>query len=415
MSETTEKTSEEIMTGGQKWADPNIGGINDAFDKLFDKQVDSSAPSAPTEKETTPTPTKTQEKETKPSSDAVEDKKEAKEEGIKFDDDFLEEEAPPVKEKTEEKVGFDEKVFDKETEETVQGMDAKAGDKFKALRNELKEAKQNVTTPEIQQKINDLELKASEAEGLRQQIAELSNQSAKIKVETSEEFRREIRKPVDDLYEKSEELANLYEGDPQVLWSIIAEGDRKKQNELIKEHLSEFSDFDKSEVYRISQDLTRLLGKRQEMLQDAEKYIQKIESDRVMQTEKMLEENKKVYQTHLRSLWDKYKETIPGLIEEDGRETEALKSMRNKTMSLDFSRAGTRDMALASFSGVMVKHLAGEINNLRARLREYEAGDEKAIKTRANTGNSINSSQASQSTSDNRSFVEKFGDMDFSG
>lgn len=403
------------MTGGQKWADPNIGGINDAFDKLFDKQVDSSAPSAPTEKETTPTPTKTQEKETKPSSDAVEDKKEAKEEGIKFDDDFLEEEAPPVKEKTEEKVGFDEKVFDKETEETVQGMDAKAGDKFKALRNELKEAKQNVTTPEIQQKINDLELKASEAEGLRQQIAELSNQSAKIKVETSEEFRREIRKPVDDLYEKSEELANLYEGDPQVLWSIIAEGDRKKQNELIKEHLSEFSDFDKSEVYRISQDLTRLLGKRQEMLQDAEKYIQKIESDRVMQTEKMLEENKKVYQTHLRSLWDKYKETIPGLIEEDGRETEALKSMRNKTMSLDFSRAGTRDMALASFSGVMVKHLAGEINNLRARLREYEAGDEKAIKTRANTGNSINSSQASQSTSDNRSFVEKFGDMDFSG
>ena len=415
MSETTEKTSEEIMTGGQKWADPNIGGINDAFDKLFDKQVDSSASSAPTEKESTPAPTKTQEKETKPSSDAVEDKKEAKEEGIKFDDDFLEEEAPPVKEKTEEKVGFDEKVFDKETEEAVQGMDAKAGDKFKALRNELKEAKQNVTTPEIQQKINDLELKASEAEGLRQQINELSNQSAKIKVETSEEFRREIRKPVDDLYEKSEELANLYEGDPQVLWSIIAEGDRKKQNELIKEHLSEFSDFDKSEVYRISQDLTRLLGKRQEMLQDAEKYIQKIESDRVMQTEKMLEENKKVYQTHLRSLWDKYKETIPGLIEEDGKETEALKSMRNKTMSLDFSRAGTRDMALASFSGVMVKHLAGEINNLRARLREYEAGDEKAIKTRANTGNSINSSQASQSTSDNRSFVEKFGDMDFSG
>lgn len=414
MSETTEKTSEEIMTGGQKWADPNIGGINDAFDKLFDKQVDSSSSSTSTEKESTFDSAKTQEKETKPSSDVVEDKKEAKEEGIKFDDDFLEEEASPVKEKTEEKVGFDEKLFDKETEEAVQGMDAKAGDKFKALRNELKEAKQNITTPEIQQKINDLELKASEAEGLRQQIAELSNQSAKIKVETSEEFKREIRKPVDDLYDKSEELAKLYEGDPQVLWSIVSEGDRKKQNELIKEHLSEFSDFDKSEVYRISQDLTRLLGKRQEMLQNAEKYIQKIESDRVMQTEKMLEENKKVYQTHLRSLWDKYKESIPGLIEEDGRETEALKLMRNKTMSLDFSRAGTRDMALASFSGVMVKHLAGEINNLRARLREYEVGDEKAIKTRANTGNSINSSQSSQSTSDNRSFVEKFGDMDFS-
>ncbi len=403
------------MTGGQKWADPSIGGINDAFEKLFDKQEGNAASSEPLEKEAAPAPTKTQEKEAKPSSEVVEDKKEAKENDIKFDDDFLEAETPPVKEKTEEKVGFDEESFDKETDEAVQGMEAKAGDKFKALRNELKEAKQNTISPEVQQKLSDLELKASEAEGLRQQIAELSNQSAKIKVETSEEFKREIRKPVDDLYDKSEELAKLYEGDPQVLWSIISEGDRKKQNELIKEHLSEFSDYDKSEVYRISQDLTRLLGKRQEMLQDAEKYIQKIEADRVMQTEKALEENRKVYQTHLRTLWDKYKEKIPGLVGEDGKETEAFKEMRNKTMSLDFSRAGTRDMALASFSGVMVKHLAGEINNLRQRLHEYEVGDEKAIKARANTGNSINSSKASAPSGDNRSFVERFGDMDFSG
>jgi hypothetical protein len=415
MSATTEKTSEEIMTGGQKWADPSIGGINDAFEKLFDKQEGNAASSEPLEKEAAPAPTKTQEKEAKPSSEVVEDKKEAKENDIKFDDDFLEAETPPVKEKTEEKVGFDEESFDKETDEAVQGMEAKAGDKFKALRNELKEAKQNTISPEVQQKLSDLELKASEAEGLRQQIAELSNQSAKIKVETSEEFKREIRKPVDDLYDKSEELAKLYEGDPQVLWSIISEGDRKKQNELIKEHLSEFSDYDKSEVYRISQDLTRLLGKRQEMLQDAEKYIQKIEADRVMQTEKALGENRKVYQTHLRTLWDKYKEKIPGLVGEDGKETEAFKEMRNKTMSLDFSRAGTRDMALASFSGVMVKHLAGEINNLRQRLHEYEVGDEKAIKARANTGNSINSSKASAPSGDNRSFVERFGDMDFSG
>lgn len=414
MSETTEKTSEEIMTGGQKWADPSIGGINDAFEKLFDKQDGDAAPQEPAKEVVAPEPTKTQEKETKLSSDASEGKKEAKQDEVKFDDDFLDTEVAPVKEKTEEKVGFDEESFNKETEESVRGMEANAGIKFKALRNELKEAKQNAISPEIQQKLNDLELKASEAEGLRQQISELSNQSAKIKVETSEEFRREIRKPVDDLYDKSEELANLYEGDPQVLWSIISEGDRKKQNELIKEHLSEFSDYDKSEVYRISQDLTRILGKRNEMLQDAEKYIQKIESDRVMQTEKALEENRKVYQTHLRSLWDKYKDKVPGLVGEDGKETEAFKYMRNKTMSLDFSRAGTRDMALASFSGVMVKHLAGEINNLRQQLHEYEVGDEKAIKSRANTGKSINSSQASPSSDDNRSFVEKFADMDFS-
>lgn len=395
---------------GQTWADPNIGGINDAFDKLFDPQ--NETPVAPQEAPAAPQPTQSQPDASPSTTTPVEAKSEPQVDAIKFDDDFLDSEPAPTTTPPEAKTGFDEEAFNKETEEAVSGMEVKAGEKFKALRNELKEAKQKTITPDVQQKLNDLELKASEAEGLRQQIAELSTQSAKIKVETSEEFNREIRKPVDDLYDKSAELAALYEGDAEVLWGIISERDRKKQNDLIKEHLGEFSDFDKSEVYRISQDLSRLLGKRQEMLQDAEKYIDKIEADRVAQTEKMLEESRKVYQTHLSSLWNKYKETIPGLVDDDGKETQAYKNMRDKTMSLDFSKAGTRDMALASFSGVMVKHLAGEINSLRARLAEYEKGDENAVRARANVGGSVNATSAPVASTKSKSFIDRFAEAD---
>jgi len=411
MQPTLDKTTEQIMEG-QKWADPDIGGINDAFDKLFDPQNEASTPAvaqaAPAAAESTPSQLEANAAPSAP----VAAQAEVQVDAIKFDDDFLESDVKPTEVKAEAKTGFDEEAFNKETEEAVSGMEVKAGEKFKALRNELKEAKQKTITPEVQQKLNDLELKASEAEGLRQQIAELSTQSAKIKVETSEEFNRKVKKPVDNLYDKSAKIAKMYEGDPEVLWDIISQQDRKKQNELIKEHLGEFSDFDKSEVYRISQDLSRLLDKRQEMLQDAEKYIEKIEADRVTQTEKMLEESRKVYQTHLNSLWNKYKETIPGLVDEDGKETQAYKNMRDKTMSLDFSKAGTRDMALASFSGVMVKHLAGEINSLRARLAEYEKGDEKAVRGRANVGGSVNATSAPVANTKSKSFIDRFAEAD---
>ena len=414
MPATLEKTTAEEMMEGARYADPAIGGINDAFDKLFDPQdAPSTPPVAPQEPSKEPEPTKVPETTPEPEKTPTPEKKAVEVEEIKIDDDFFEEDAPVKEVAPEAKTGFDEEAFDKETEETTKGMESKAGDKFKALRNELKEAKQKTITPEVEKKLSELELKASEADGLRQRMEELATQSAKIKVETSDEFDRDVRKPVDGLYAKAEELAALYEGDAQLLWGIVTERDRKKQNELIKEHLGEFSDFDKSEVYRMSQDFSGLLNKRQEMLQDADRYIQKIEADRIVKTEQALQESRKMVQTHLKSIWDKYKETIPGLLDENGKETEVLKSMRNRTMSLDFSKAGVRDMALAAFSGVMVKHLAGEINGLRRQIAEYEAGDEKALKGRPGTGGSVNAAVPTKPSDEPASFMDRFSNANF--
>lgn len=399
---------------GQTWADPEIGGINDAFDKLFDPQNESTnqpvTPQEPAKKEDTASATKEEPKVSEPKS---EQKKMVKIDEIKIEDGFFsEEEEEEKKALVESKDGFDEEAFDKETEEATKGMEAKAGEKFKALRNELKEAKQKTITPDIQQKLNELELKAAEADGLRQRMEELSNQSAKIRVETSDEYVKQVKKPVSDLFAKAEEMAKSYEGDVDLLWSIVTERDRRKQNEMIKEHLGEFSDFDRSEVFGMSRDFNKYLGVREEMLSDAETHIQKIEADRIAQTEKALQDHKRMVQTYQREIWSKYRDVIPGFVDENGRETAQFKSLMNRAMSLDFSKAKPRDQAFAAFSGVVLKHMAEQMNEYRMRLAEYESGDERDVKARPNTGDSVSSSKASRPSSEGKSFVESFAEAD---
>lgn len=418
----TDNTAEKIMQG-QKWADPEIGGINDAFDKLFDPQNQDPQPSpanADTKVSQDPEPVKTGDGTTTPQKPAVadsSDKKEVVVDEIKIDDDFFEDDqAKPddavIADKQDGAVAFDEKSFDKETEESVKGMEEHAGSKFKALRQELKEMKQKSISPDVEKKLSELELKAAEADGLRQRIDELSNQSAKMRVESSDEFAKEIKKPVDELYAKTEEIANTYEGDPAFLWSIVAETDRKKQNELIKEHLGEFSDFDKSEVYRMSQDFGRLVSKRNEMLKDADKRIQKMEAEKIREVERTIEEHKRTVQTHQRDLWRKYKDSIPGLVDEEGKETSEFKSLMAKSLSIDFSRARPKDQAFAAFSGVILKHMVGQINELRKQIAEYEASDEKYVRSRPSTGDSVTKSAASSNTDDKKSFVQRFAEAD---
>jgi hypothetical protein len=411
---TATEQAEQIMEG-QPYADPALGGINDAFDKLFDQQDPvPSAPAAPHEPPVTPESADAPESPQKTEKASTEAKKPIEIKEIKIDDDFFTDDEPVKEEVHEDKTGFDEEAFDKETEEATKGMEAKAGDKFKALRQELKEAKQKTITPEVEKKLSELEMKAAEADGLRQRMEELAIQSAKIKVETSDEFDKEVRKPVDDLYVKAEELAGLYEGDPKLLWAIVTERDRKKQNDLIKEHLGEFSDFDRSEVYRMSQDFSGLLIRRQAMLDEADKYIQKIEADKVKQTEIALEEHKKTVQTFQRDIWRKYKDVIPGFTDDDGKETPEFRALMNRSMSLDFSRATPRDQAFAAFSGVILKHMVGQVNALRRQLAEYEAGDERAIKARPGTGGSVSASAAAIPSAGEKSFIDRFAEAELS-
>lgn len=320
------------------------------------------------------------------------------------------EEAKTTEEKPDPEA-FDEKAFEEETQKAIEGMDAKAGEKFKSLRNELKEAKKQVISPDITQKLADLEMKAAEAEGLRERLNELGNESAKLKVESSDEYQEKVVKPVVDIFKRSDDLAADYNIDPKVLKDIIREGDRKVRNELIEKHLDALSDFDRSEFYRMTQDFSKVISLRTSMLENADKEIQRIQVQRIEADKAALEEQKRAIQVIQKDIWGKYKDVIPGFLE-DGAETPEFKKLMSKSLSIDFSQSKARDQAYAAFTGVAFPHVVKELLIARKKLSAYEKGDEKAVKTGPSPSSSVKATPSTPKQSG--SFMEQFANADFS-
>lgn len=302
-------------------------------------------------------------------------------------DDFL---GLSEEEKTSE---FNEDSFNKETEEMSKGMDAKAGDKFRALRQELKEYKQKqieVKVPaDIEAKIKDLELKAAEAEGLRQQVEELSSVSAKVKVESSREYKQKVLEPAITILQESEKIATAHDVDPEVVQDIIREQDRELQIDLINAHLSGLNELEKQDLYRMIYEY-RSLGKiRQEMLENASAKLSQIEAEQIEQQQRQLEEEKKAVQQIQSSIWDKYKAVIPGFTNENGDPTEDWSKLRNRALSIDFNKAAGKDKAYAAFAGVALPHVIKELNNAKKMLQELTGKEANEILRRPKLGQPV--------------------------
>ena len=369
-----------------EWGDPSGKGMLAAMaDISFTDDFDQT-PAAPVPAEKPPVPPETTSKpaETAVTTDEIPEPL--------IDEDFFGGDAKDEPVVEAKPAGFDEKAFDSETEEQSKGLDQKAGDKFKALRAELKDYKakpvETALPEETRLKLETLELKAREADGLKQRLEEVSSQSAKLKMENSETYKREVLDPAAETFKRSDALAAMYEKEPAILRAIIKERDRRVQNELIKEHLGEFSDFDRSEVYRQIQDFNGFVAKRENLLANAEQELERQEVQRAEATGKQLAEQRTAVQTIQKEIWEKYKDTIPGLLDDNG-ETREFRELMAKGLSIDFSTARAKDQAFAAFAGTALPFAVKQIAALRKELAEAYKAAGKEVKGRPAAGTVI--------------------------
>lgn len=288
---------------------------------------------------------------------------------------------------------FNEDSFNKETEEMSKGMDAKAGDKFRALRQELKDYKQKqveVKVPaDVEAKIKELELKAAEAEGLRQQVEELSSVSAKVKVESSQEYKKKVLEPAVAILQESEKIAAAHEVDAEVVQDIVREQDRELQVELINAHLSGLNELEKQDLYRMIYEYRNLGKLRQDMLDNASTKLSQMEAEQIEQQQRQSEEEKKAVQQIQSSIWDKYKTVIPGFTNENGESTEDWTKLRNRALSIDFNKAAGKDKAYAAFAGVALPHVIKELNNAKKMLQDLTGKEANEILRRPKLGQPV--------------------------
>lgn len=381
----------------QAYAPADGKGLIASMDEFFDGLDTTKSQPAPTKAvetpvappvepvkavESTPAPT-AKEAPVKP----VEELETIEENFFKGDDKEVEVKDPAV---------FDEVAFDKETEEQVKGMDAKAGEKFKALKAELKAAKQAAPPATLTKELEELRVKAAEADGLRERLKETSAASAKLYVENDDDYIREVKQPWTDVHAKLDKLSEVYELDPSILRALVREEDMKVQDEMIKTHLANFSEVRKQEVFQSIGKVSDLLDKHDKFMKEAEATVGAREAKRIEATEKLLAEQKKAVQTIQTEKWSRWEKAIPGLLDDDGKPTPEYTKMKNEALSLDFSQARANDMAFAALSGVLLPFAQKQIVSLQRELNEYRASDKRSVKAKPSTGDSVTTTPVSQ-------------------
>jgi hypothetical protein len=276
----------------------------------------------------------------------------------------------------EDKVGeFNSESFDAETEKLSQGMDVKQGEKWKQLRNDLKAYKQKEAVtqvpPDVAEKLTKFELAAAEAEGLRLQVEELSNISAKVKVEQSLKYKNEVLNPAMEIMAAAEKIAESSGVDAELIQAIIKEGDRKRQIEYIKTHLPNLDDLEKQDMYQMIYKYNDINKVREGMLAEAATSLAKLEAEQIQLAEKAEKEEKEAVNLIQSSIWDKYKTSIPGFVDEAGAATEKWNTLRSRSLAIDFNKASGKDKAYAAFAGVALPHVLAQLEGVKKVLAKY--------------------------------------------
>ena len=399
----------------QAWGDSTGQGLAAGLDAFFEQG--EVAPIKKEEVVVVP-PTEVASVKEEEAAKVVETEAATKLEAVKEEEEteekIMDEEFFSDKEESEVKKDFDEKDFDKETEDAAKGMETKAGDKFKELRTELKEYKkaktEAVIPEETAKRIQELEVKAAEADGLRVRLEEATSKSAELQVQNSDEYDREILKPVSEIFKKSDQIAETYQIDPQVLRTIIKEENEVKRNELVEEYLGKMPPYNQARIITFADEFNNILGKRDEMLQKADEKITVQQAKSIEEANRTLTEQRLATQTIQKDIFEKYKDKIPGFLE-DGKETSKFKELLSRSLSIDFQTAKARDQAFAAFSGTVLPHAVQEIASLRKKLLAYEADDEKTNRHSASPSKSLVASKAAEKKDEG--FVKGFLEANF--
>lgn len=380
------------------WGDPSGEGLlakMESFD--FDNPNPPAAPPVAEPAKSEPAksePTEPAKAAEKPVAAPVEPAKTPETDPVLPEGDFFSKSATePVEPKKDDAPEFDEKAFDAQTDEAARAMDPKAGAKFKELRAELKDFKQReaakLVPEDVRREMEDLKLKAAEAEGLKQRISEISSQSAKLAMENEPEYKRLVLDPVARAYAESDRLAEATGVDANILRSLIRERDLAKQEEMLETHFGDKSLLVQAKVGTLVESFNTALLNREALLENAEAKIEAARNQRIEEERRVLAEQHLAVQKHQKKLVDEWKSFIPNMLDETGEMTPAYKKLVDQSLAIDFSTATASDMARAAFFGMVTPQIIKEALLMKKELEAYRKADGKVVETSPKPGDSL--------------------------
>lgn len=271
---------------------------------------------------------------------------------------------------------FDEAAFDAETEAEVKALDPKQAGAWKAVKERMKAAEKKAAalaetvvqakpTPEIEAEIARLKAFEVEAEALRQRNQELLRANDQTAVRESDDFKRQVSAPLDEMEGIIRTMAAAAEIEPAALAAVIEETDIAKQDAMIDALGNKLSARALSRVERLADDYKAISVKERDMLAEAGRTI---EQQRVArQAAEREEQGRKsvAFKASVADAFKQYAATVPGFTDSSGRLTDLGEAIMAKTQTVDIAALGPDDLGYLAYTANAMPEMRRELVKLR--------------------------------------------------
>ena len=259
----------------------------------------------------------------------------------------------------------------------------KAASRFKELKNELKSNRSELD--EMRQTVKEQESKLKELSGfadendvskLKEKIAEYESEKTFSNLENTHAYKEAVAEPLTALMEKTSAIAEKYDIDSDQLIEAVALTDADQQDNALSDLLDGATDRDRAAIYRVVEDITPILNRRNELIHNAEEALQEAEMLEEQRQNSEKAELAELRTNVTRNVVKRVTEKLPFLNGVEGLDMDGL---REKAASVDPEVVHPVDFAYNAVSAqllpVIVKEFLTsrkETETLMDRLAEYE-------------------------------------------
>lgn len=269
------------------------------------------------------------------------------------------------------------------TEDIGDEWTPKAANRFKELKTELKTNRSELD--QLRQQSREYESKIQELTGLaenkdveqlQERLVQYEQQQALSNLEQTEAYQQAVSKPLENLVEQSDQIADKYEVDSDALVDILALDDPQEQEEQLAELLPNASDRDKAKIYRIMEDIDPILQRREQLYENADAALAEAKHIEEQQAASEAAEQAQLRQSITQNVVERVQEKLPFLKGIEGLDMSAIQQKASETDPTVLHPVDHAYNAVSAqvFPTVVRQYLEmrKEVESLTDRLAEYE-------------------------------------------
>jgi hypothetical protein len=272
---------------------------------------------------------------------------------------------------------------------------------LKSATDELEALRQQASESDVKVKELSGEVAGTDIEELQEKLAEYEREKMFTDLEDTQVYKDAITKPLDKLIDNTREIAEKYEVPADDLVEALAIQDAGEQDARLTELLVDATDRDKARIYRMIEDLSPILQRREAMMENASQALSEANLAKEQQEEAELAERAKERNNAAKNVVARVQKKLPFLSGIDGLDMGAIQA---KAAEVDPSVIHPVDYTYNSVSAQILPSIVREYMGMRKeneiltdRLAEFEGAEPKMS----------GSAPSSSAKGDNLSFTDR--------